>query len=77
MKADLNEKVETLKRHAEAALEVGKGRLLNSSGSVLEVSAPIKRASLQNGESLVLHIGGVEVQATRAALLPFLEMDRS
>ena len=61
VQADLDEGVAVLKRRAEIALEVGKGRLVDSSGGVLDVDAPIKRARLQNGDSLVLHIGRVQV----------------
>ena len=44
VQADLDEGVAVLKRRAEMALEVGKGRLVDSSGGVLDVDAPIKRA---------------------------------
>ena len=76
MKADLDEGVAVLKRRAEIALEVGKGRLVDSSGGVLDVDAPIKRARLQNGDSLVLHIGRAQVQATYMAFAAVLG-DRS
>ena len=72
VQADLEEAVGTLKRRAETALEVGKGRLVDSSGGVLDVDAPIKRARLQNGESLVLHIGRVQVNATYRAFAAVL-----
>ena len=67
MQADLEEAVGTLKRRAETALEVGKGRLVDSSGGVLDVDAPIKRARLHDGDSLVLNISSVQVQATLGA----------
>ena len=47
--AGLNEEVGTMKRRAQIALGVGRGRLVGSSGSVLDACAPIKRARLQNG----------------------------
>ena len=72
VQADLDEGVAVLKRRAEIALEVGKGRLVDSSGGVLDVDAPIKRARLQNGDSLVLHIGRVQVQATYRAFAAVL-----
>ena len=43
VQADLDEEVRTLKRRAETALEVGQGQLVNSSGEVLDVHAPIER----------------------------------
>ena len=72
MQADLEEAVGTLKRRAETALEVGKGQLVHSSGVVVDVLAPIKRARLQDGDSLVLHISRVQVQATCGALAAVL-----
>ncbi|CAE7839616.1 Supv3l1, partial [Symbiodinium sp. KB8] len=76
VQADLDESVAVLKRRAETALEVGKGRLVDSSGGVLDVDAPIKRARLQNGDSLVLHIGRAQVQSTYRAFAAVLG-DRS
>ena len=52
VQASVDEDVETLKRRAQAALGVGRGRLVHSSGSVLDARAPIKRAKLQTGDSL-------------------------
>ena len=43
VQAALDETVGTLKRRALAALGIGTGRLLNSSGSVLEGCALIKK----------------------------------
>ena len=70
--ADLNEEVGTLKRRAQIALGVGRGRLVGSSGSVLDASSPIKRARLQNGDSLTLHITRVQVQACEYAFAAIL-----
>ncbi|CAE7290395.1 unnamed protein product, partial [Symbiodinium sp. KB8] len=72
VKADLDEEVGTLKRRAQMALGVGAGRLVGSSGSVLDACAPIKRARLQNGDLLTLHINRVQVQAGRDAFAAIL-----
>ena len=65
VKAGLDDKVETLKLQAQTALGVGRGRLLNSSGVVLDACSKIKDAGLQNCDSLTLHIKKDQVQATR------------
>ena len=72
VKAGLDEEVEILKRRAQTALGVGRGRLLNSSGSFLDVSTAIKHAGLQNGDSLLLHINKVQIEATEAAFAAIL-----
>ncbi|OLQ01854.1 Potassium channel KAT2 [Symbiodinium microadriaticum] len=76
VQANLEEAVGTLKRRAETALEVGKGQLVHSSGGVLDVLAPIKHARLQDGDSLVLNISRVQLQATLGAFAAVLG-DRS
>ena len=43
VEADLDEEVGSLKRRAEKALGVGRGRLMDSSGSILETCTPIFR----------------------------------
>ena len=77
MKADLKEEVGIMNRRAQTALGVGRGRLVDSSGHILDESAPVKRARLQNGDALTLHVTRVTLQACRPLLLPFLAMDRS
>ncbi|OLQ11860.1 Ras-related protein Rab-4B [Symbiodinium microadriaticum] len=72
VKADLDEQVGTLKRRAENALGVGRARLVDSSGVVLDACAPIKRTRLQNGDSLTFHISRVQVQASRGAFAAIL-----
>ena len=55
LQAGCDESVATLKCRAEAALGVGRGRLLDSSGSVLDAGLPIKRARVSysvNGRTL-------------------------
>eukprot|EP00439_Symbiodinium_sp_Y106_P056436 s157_g7.t3 len=64
VQASLEESVETLKERAQIALGVGKGRLLDSSGNVLDVCAPIKKARVRNGDSLTFHVSNVQIQAS-------------
>ena len=59
--------VESLKQRAQSSLEIGKGRLLNSSGEVLEGAATIKKARLQSGDVLTLHVKQVQLVATNKA----------
>ena len=54
-------KVKDLKRRAEVAFRVGRGRLLTSSGSFLDEDAPLKRAKLQHGDLLTLQISPVQI----------------
>ena len=67
MQAALDETVGTLKRRAQIALGVGSGRLLDSSGCVMEGTLPIKKSRVQNGDSLTLLRNTVQVQATAGA----------
>ena len=50
LEVEADESVATLTERARGALGVGKGRLLNSSGEVLDAGSTIKRARLQNGD---------------------------
>ena len=63
--AGLDETVQTLSRRAQITLGAGKGRLLDSSGVVLDGSQAITNTGIQNGSSLTLHVNGLKVQATR------------
>ena len=67
--AGLDEEVESLKRRARQVLGLGagKGRLLDSSGGVLDGCASIQEAKLQNGDSLTLHISRVQVVGNASA----------
>ena len=65
VQAASDETVATLKRRAQAALGVGIGRLLDSSGCVVDGCAPIKKARVQTGDNLILlHTDTVQVQAS-------------
>ena len=72
VKAGLDEEVGALKRRAQIALGVGRGRLVGSSGSVLDACAPIKHTMLQNDDILTLHINRVQVQAGRLSFAAIL-----
>ena len=72
VKTGWDETVATLKRQAQTALGVGRGRLLDPRGSVLDVSAPIKKTRLQNGDSLTMHINQIQVQAAANAFAAIL-----
>ena len=64
VKADAS--VESLKHHAQNALVVrGRGRLLNSSGKVLDGAQTITEARLMSGDVLTLHVNQVQLKATR------------
>ena len=57
MEAAPDETVATLKRRAQDALAVGRqGRLLHSSGEILDASESIKKARLRDGDSLTLQV---------------------
>ena len=65
--ADADESLTTLKRRAETSLGAGMGRLVRSSGSILNTMFTVKRAKFQQGEVLTLQVGKVEIQANPAA----------
>ena len=65
--ASLDETVGTLKRRAQVALGVGTGRLLDSSGCVLEGCTLIKKSRVQKGDSLTLLRNTVKIQASVGA----------
>ena len=67
VKASMDEAVETLRRQAQIALGVGKGRLVDSSGVVLDDSAVIVDSGVRNGDSLALHVNRVQASATAVA----------
>ena len=62
VRAGLDESVAALSRRAQTALGVGKGHLVDSSGSILDEGAPIQKANLQNGGSLTLHVPCAKIQ---------------
>ena len=72
LEASLDDTVATLKRRAETALEVGRGRLVDSCGRILDSSVPLKCAKLQNGQSLTLHVSQVHTHANESAFAAIL-----
>ena len=50
---------------AQNTLGAGRGRLLNSAGEVLEGVATIEQSSLQSGDVLTLHVGQVQIIASK------------
>ena len=68
----LSDTVQTLKRRAEISLGVGRGRLLDSSGSALDTRAEIMKSSLQTGDSLTLQLRQVHACATSSAFAAIL-----
>ena len=55
--------IRVFKRRAERAVSVGKGGLIHSSGSVLDVAKTIGDSELHNGDILSLHVLPVAIQA--------------
>ena len=54
VEAGLNETVETLAQRAQVALRVGKGRLVDAFGSLLNGSALVNESKVKDGDSLSL-----------------------
>ena len=61
VEAQLDEPVVTLKRRAETALQVGRGRLLDSSGGLLDDEQTVQEAKLETGSRVTLQVGAVQV----------------
>ena len=57
--ADLAASVQSLAERARRALGVGRGRLFDSSGSVLDGDKKLGAAKLQTGDCLTLQVGAV------------------
>ncbi|CAE7902114.1 MPPED1 [Symbiodinium microadriaticum] len=68
----LDEAVATLKVRAQIALQVGKGRLVDSSGSILNTEALIKHVKMKTGYSLTLQVCKVQVRSTLGAFAAIL-----
>ena len=64
--------VHTLLLRAQAALGVGRGRLLDSSGIRLPEQATVKEAGLHSQSSLTLQVGQVQVRGVGAAFAAIL-----
>ena len=70
VQAGLEEKVEALKFRSQTALGIGKGRLVDPSGSVLDAAAQINSTGLQDGDSLTLHLSSLVAEWIHFAVLP-------
>ena len=72
LKTHGDESVESLRVRAQRVLGVGKGRLLNSAGSILNEGVPLKKAELQYEEPLTFQVGHVDVCGGRFAFAAIL-----
>ena len=72
VQAGLDETVETLAQRAQIALGVGKGRLLDSSGVVLDGGAETAECQIRNGDVLTLHVKTVQIQCTQSSFAAIL-----
>ena len=68
----LDESVATLKQRAQTALAVGRGRLLDSSGGLLDDDLTVKEAKLETGTSLTLQVGRVQIKGCECAFAAIL-----
>ncbi|OLP83219.1 putative E3 ubiquitin-protein ligase HERC1 [Symbiodinium microadriaticum] len=66
------ESVESLRVRAQKALGAGKGRLMDSAGSVLDGGAPLKAAWLQYEAPLTLQVRRVDITGGRLAFAAIL-----
>ena len=65
LEVEADASAESLKQRAQSALATGRGRLLNSSGDVLDGAKTITEAKLKSGDELTLHVKPVQLMATR------------
>ena len=72
LEADPDETVETLRSRAQRALAVGRGRLLSSCGGVVDTAGTLQEATLQNGDTLSLHLSSVYVSGNARAFAAIL-----
>ncbi|OLP97454.1 Copia protein [Symbiodinium microadriaticum] len=63
LEAGLDDAVELLGLRAQTALAVGRGRLVDSCGCVLDQASTVKAANVKNGDLLMLQISQVRVCA--------------
>ena len=72
VEARLDEAWATLKRRAQTALAVGKGRRCDSSARPLDEEQTLKKAKLETGTSLILQVGKVRVVCKSSAFSAIL-----
>ncbi|OLQ02736.1 Ankyrin-1 [Symbiodinium microadriaticum] len=67
LEASTDASIDWLSQEAQRALAVGKGRLLNASGEVLDGETTIESAGVQSGDLLTFHVIQVRVAASKQA----------
>ena len=72
VETELDATVESLKQQAQTALGVGRGRLSNAAGEVLDGTSTIKHCGLCCGDLLTLQIGLVQVASSSKAAAAIL-----
>ena len=72
VEADLEGEVDLLQRRARAALGIGRGRLVDSSGSILDSCVRRKDAGVRNGDRLTFHVRRVQACASISAFAAIL-----
>ena len=76
VEARLDKSLATLKRCAQTAPAVGKGRLYDSSARTLDAEQTLKESKLETGTSLILHVGKLQVVSNNSGFSAILG-DRS
>ena len=72
VRGDPDEKVEALRLRASTALGVARGRLLDSSGKVLDTSTAVEDSAVRNGDALNLQISRVQACGSERAFCAIL-----
>ena len=72
LEASVADSLGDLKQRAQSELGVGRGRLLNSSGCLLEGFASLEEAGLENGDSLTLQSSTVQICSSWSAFAAIL-----
>ena len=71
MQLEANSSIESLKRRAQTAL-ASRGRLLTSSGQVLDGAQTVTEAKLRSGDVLTLHVSQVQLKVTKGSGVGFV-----
>ena len=72
LEADPDETVKTFRSRAQKTLAVGRGRLLDSSGSVLNGAATLEECRLQSGDRLTFQMSSIRVRGNSGAFAAIL-----
>ena len=65
LEVEADASIESLMQRAQSALATGGGRLLNSSGEVLDGAQTVTEAKLKSGHMLTMHVNQVQLAASR------------